>query len=295
MGKPILEVTRIVELREMNIPVLVDGPNYVNRVLQLGVDKRFVASQLSGRGLIDFLNHVLSRTTEFRVSGECQTLEFVCSPRNFGPTNAKLTNDEQRGLLSRLGMETGVFVESVIIPGSSEKGVDATIQSKLEEFSLQFEFAVLVSHDRDFIPVLRKLRHRTRIVCVAVGDDFPTELANEAYHTISIGMEMAWLFSYSYPWIPVKTLTMEQCADLFANADDRKFNQVRLSNNGYVFIACDDLSYTGNSVARFEAFSPYNGYVGPKAASSPEYIKQEYADIVAAHKKRLRGYIDYSP
>lgn len=278
-----------------NIPILVDGPNYVNRVLELGIHKHFVASQLSGRGLISFVNHMLSGSEELQTDAECQTLEFICSQRNFGPSKAKFTNEEQDTFLKRLGMESGVFVELVTIPGSSEKGVDSTIQSKLEDLAPESDFIVLVSHDRDFIPVLHKLRHKTRVICIAIHDNFPAELGNEAYHVIHVGREIPWLFTYQYPWIPVDTLTLEECADLYANADDRKFNQVRITNNGYVYIECEDLAYTGNCVARFETSCAYNGYVGPVAASQTDYIQQEFDDIAKVHREGLRGYFDYHP
>ncbi len=279
----------------MNIPIIVDGPNYVNRILELGIEKRFVASQLSGRGMIEFVNHMLSNTHELELKGQCQTLEFVCSQRCFGPSKSKFSTEEQKAFLDRLGMESGVFVEQVTIPGTSEKGVDATIQSKLEDLAADSDAIVLVSHDRDYIPVLRKLRHKTRVICIAVNDNFPAELGYEAHHIIRVGREIPWLFTYRYPWIPVDTLTLEQCADLYANADDRKFNQVRIANNGYVYIECEDLNYTGNCVARFEITCAYNGYVGPVAASDADYIKQEFADITKVHREGLRGYFDYHP
>lgn len=278
-----------------NIPIIVDGPNYVNRLLELGIKKRFVALQLSGRSLIEFANHMLSSSEEVELDGQCKTLEFVCSQHCFGPSKNKFSLDEQTKFLKRLGMESGVFVEQVTIPGSSEKGVDATVQSKLEELAAESDAIILVSHDRDFIPVLHKLRHKTRVICIAISDNFPPELGNEAHHIISVGRGIPWLFTYKYPWIPIDTLTLEQCADLYANADDRKFNQVRITNNGYVYIECENLDYTGNCIARFETLCAYNRYVGPVAASQSDYIQQEFDDITKVHRENLRGYFDYHP
>jgi hypothetical protein len=45
-----------------------------------------------------------------------------------------------------------------------------------------------------------------------------------------------------YPRYNIKNFTIEDCRDLFAEADDREFNQVRVSEEGEVYISTDTKS-----------------------------------------------------
>ena len=143
---------------------------------------------------------------------------------------------------------------------------------------------------------MKKLRHKIKIITVAINDKFPHELANESFAVIELGPHFVWLFTYSYPFYPIETFTVEQCENLYSNADDRKFNRVVITKNNYVCIASDeDINNFFNFKCYFEILVPYNGYVGPLAASDEDYIKTEYQDIMNACKKGLSGYIDFHP
>jgi len=277
-----------------NIPILIDGPNFINRLIELGIKNKFIACQLTLRGLLEFVNQQLKKIND--IKGRCNTVEFVCSTKRFGPTKNKFTEEEQNSLLHRLMRENGVYVDKIDIPGSTEKGVDSTIQSKIEDFVKHYDAIVLVSHDRDYIPVMKKLRHKIKIITVAINDKFPHELANESFAVIELGPHFVWLFNYSYPFYPIETFTVEQCEDLYSNADDRKFNRVVITKNNYVCIANDeDINNFFNFKCYFESLVPYNGYVGPLGASDENYIKTEYQDIMNAYKKGFSGYIDFHP
>ena len=44
---------------------------------------------------------------------------------------------------------------------------------------------------------------------------------------------------------------------------------------------------------RYETLQAYNGYVGPKAASKPKYINDNYEDMIYGWKHEAKGYYDY--
>jgi NYN domain len=276
-----------------NIPVIIDGSNFVPRVIELGVNPRFISQQLSIRGLIDLLNERLP-DVQF-VKGQCETAEFVCSQKLLGSSKTKLTKPEQDVLLARLRSETGVYVDEINIPGGTEKGVDTTVAGRLDDLASSKGCCVLVTRDRDYIPVLHRLRHKLRVIIFDVLGDAPTDLRNEAFATLTLGHDYPSLFTYSYPTIHIARLDEESCGRLFAQADDRRFNQVRVKNNGDVYISC---RHTGNKQLgglrfRFETFTPFNDYVGPRAASDSDYVKRQLSDITTAWNGNHTGLLDY--
>jgi len=78
----------------------------------------------------------------------------------FGPPSNKFTQDERNNLIDRIKEEIAVHVQEVDIPGSSEKGVDIMISTRIETYLEHLEFVVLVSEDRDFVPLLKKMREK---------------------------------------------------------------------------------------------------------------------------------------
>lgn len=78
----------------------------------------------------------------------------------------------------------------------------------------------------------------------------------------------------------VHTLTLEQLTDLVASGDDTKRNQIRIKEDGTIFLS----TVVGNNgldgiAGRFETFDANNGYVGQTAAANQEYIKRLYLTI----------------
>ena len=167
----------------------------------------------------------------------------------------------------------------------------------LETFSNKHECISLISHDRDFVPVLKKLREKgKKTYLFALSDKFPTELNNEAYQTIRIDQDWRHYFTYSYPrYFINEDFSKEKFRELVSNADDRQHNQLRVDNNGGVYYSFE---YVGaqniNGVKfRFETLIAFNGYVGPKAASDKKYITDEYEDIIYGWDHSAEGYYDY--
>ena len=275
-----------------NIPILIDGPNYINRVMELEIDPVHIARQLSLDALREVVNEKLKEFSSF--SGVCESVEFICSKKRFGPNSNKFTENQQATLLNRLRAETGVYVDIIDIPGSSEKGVDLTVSGKIEEYSSDVDGIVLVSADRDFIPTIKKMRHKLKLFLVALRENYPFELQNEAYSTLFLHEDYRGLFKYNYPRFHIEDLTEENCAELFSEADDRISNQIRATYDGYVHVSktvgFKDLF---DAKFRWETYVAYNGYVGPKAASDTKYIKNQLNEIRLAWKAGGTGYIDY--
>jgi hypothetical protein len=276
-----------------SIPVIIDGPNYINRLLDLGIGPSHLSRQLILRGLMEVIDQELH--TIPGITGKCSTTEFFCSKRRFGSGASKFTQEQQSRLLARMCSEVGVYVDVIDIPGSSEKGVDTTISGKLEDLATEDRTVILVSADRDYIPTLKKLRHKLEVILFSPLEELPVELQNEAYATIFLGYGDPFLFSYAYPRFDIATLTIEQCADLVSEADDRCSNQLRVDHDGKVYIAKRDENFHFLDHVRFsfESYATYNGYVGPKRASKVDKIQQLYNDIKSSWKDGREGYIDY--
>lgn len=275
------------------IAVMVDGPNFINRILDMRIDKDLISRQLILSGLREIINKKLCDS--IKIKGRCEIIEFVCSRKLFGPSSNKFTQDERDNLLNRIMGEIGVHVEELHIPGSPEKGVDNLISTKIETYLEQSESIVLVSEDRDFIPVLKKMRERgKKIIVVSLKDRYPKEIINEAYVKIDIKDNYEYLFNYSYPYFFIQKFTIDDCREMISNADDGKLNQIRVDDNGKVYISHENVG-TDNLAGvkyRFETFGRYNGYVGPKAASDKKYVSEQFNDIKLAWELGAEGYID---
>ena len=78
----------------------------------------------------------------------------------------------------------------------------------------------------------------------------------------------------------VYELTMEQLIELIALGDDSIRNQIRIKEDGTIFLS----SIVGNNcltgiAGRFETFDANNGYVGRKAATNEQHIQSIYLAI----------------
>jgi uncharacterized LabA/DUF88 family protein len=276
------------------IPIVIDGPNFINRILELNIDKDIIAEQLTIDGFRTRLNEILA---EMDISGQVDLVEFVCSKKLFGQGTSKFTQLERDSMLQRLMHERGIHVEEVNLPGSSEKGVDTTVASILETYLEKNESIFLISHDRDFVPVLKKLRGKgKKIYLIALNGTLPHELSNEAYQTIRMDEEWVHFFTYTYPsYFVSRGFTKEQFRHMLSNADDRHHNQLRVDKDGRVyysheFVGAQELD---GVKFQFETLCAFNGYVGPKAASDTKYVTDEYDDLVYGWAHDAKGYYDY--
>jgi len=286
----------VVPLISMNdkAPIIIDGANFINRILDMEIDKGLISKQLILRGLREILNEKLRDLKTIKV--KCEKIEFVCSKKSFGPSSNKFTRNERNILLSRIMEEIGVYVKEVDIPGKSEKGVDIMISTRIETYLENSNFLVLVSADRDYIPVLNKMREKQKkIIVVSLQSNYPREIANEAYARIDIKDNYECLFEYSYPRFFIHDFTIENCREMISDADDRKTNQIRVDDHGSVYISHENVG-SANLVGvkyRFETFAPFHGYVGPKAASDQRFVNRQFKQIKSAWELNAIGYIDY--
>ncbi len=275
-------------------PIIIDGPNFINRILELEIDKDIIAKQLTLDGLRKRLNSIFQETD---INIQVDLMEFVCSKKLFGQCTNKFSQQERDSMVKRLMAEKGVHIEEVSLPGSSEKGVDTMVSSMLETFSDKHESILLISHDRDFVPVLKKLREKgKKTYLFALNDRFPIELSNEAYQTIKIDQEWRHYFTYSYPrYFINEDFSKEKFRELVSNADDRQHNQLRVDKDGAVYYSFRYVGAQDIDVVkfRFETLVAFNGYVGPKAASDKKYITDEYEDIIYGWNHGAKGYYDY--
>ena len=78
----------------------------------------------------------------------------------------------------------------------------------------------------------------------------------------------------------VHTLTMEQLRDLIRSGDDSKQNQIRIKEDGTIFLSqIVDGDCLDGIVGRFETFQPNNHYVGPESAKDDKYIRRLFLTI----------------
>jgi NYN domain len=278
-----------------NVAIFIDGPNFINRLLDMKIDNDLISQQLTLDG---FRREVKRELEELgRLEGECDTVEFVCSEKMFGSDQSKFTREERELLLGRLGAEPGVHVERVHLPGKDEKGVDGTVATGIENFMDHNSAAVLVSADRDFVPLLRRMRERgKKVVTVALNDHYPPELTNESYFTLSLGDQHAAFFEYAYPRCNIEDLDYENMRRMIANADDRMFKRVQITKGGQVSIARWEWSVPEERPGvkfSFETFAPGNDYAGPRAASDEGHVNEYLEDIHKAWRRGAHGHIDY--
>jgi len=277
------------------IPIIIDGPNFINRIIELGINSDIIANQLSLVAFRNRINQILLLTLGY--GEQSYQIEFVCSNKQFGPNTNKFTNDERELLLNRLKREQGVHINEIIIPGRKEKGVDGEIMISLERFSQSHDILIFFSYDRDFIPILKKIKNEgKKVITISLNDKFDSELMNLSYATFEFEDKYTSLFKYKYPEYKIENLTLNDCRNMYSNADDSVCNRVIAWRNGTIFISknAEDNDLRG---ARFyqEIFQAFNRYVGPLAASDKKYIEREHLDIKAAWEKGVDGYIDFHP
>ncbi len=164
--------------------VAIDGSNLINRIIEDGVPKERIARELSISGLSAHIQ------TLIRINiGTNRTLgtEFFHSNNLIGPKGKQFTKEEQDQLLRQIADEPGVTTRLVDIPGNKEKGIDIAVASALFEKSGHCETLVLVSSDRDYIPVLESLKRMGKyVVTVGFRKSHPSELINLSFLFIDL-------------------------------------------------------------------------------------------------------------
>lgn len=177
--------------------VAIDGANFINRLIEFGRPIDEISSSLSIGQLVAMIqSQVRARVGSDRSLGA----DFFYTNHLIGPKNNRFTKEQQDGFITNASQEDGVTTRAISVPSDSdkEKGVDIAIASSLFEMSSHCETLVLVSADRDFIPVLQSLRRLGKFVCTVGYREFqPAEMLNESQYFFDI---RDWgIFSASWP------------------------------------------------------------------------------------------------
>lgn len=274
-------------MNKEDIPIIIDGPNYINRILDMSIDKDIISNQLSFKNFRDVLKIQLK---ERGIDVQLPIIEFVCSKKLFGSSLKKFTQSERDTMLERVINEQGVHIEEVNLPGSTEKGVDNMITMKIESFSERYKQIIFITNDRDFIPLLSKMRNKgTNIILVSLSKTVPKELINECYISINLYNQYECFFKYNYSHYPLyRDFDLKKYREIVSNADDRVNNQFRVTTTGFVYLSFKDTGFKNilGLKFRFSTFGAGNGYVGPLAASDSKYIEKGYKKLIMAWKSK---------
>ena len=165
----------------MNACVIVDGPNFISRLIDIGIDKDLITTKLSINALWNnLLKHTLRK--EFPNLLLTPGVEFYCSPKRPGSTSDKLSEDQWISLQERISRENAVSVNKIEIRSRNEKGLDIAIATRMIELSEICDIICLASSDKDFIPAIEYLKRRGKyIVTIGIDIKHPPELRNLSY------------------------------------------------------------------------------------------------------------------
>lgn len=92
----------------------------------------------------------------------------------------------------------------------------------------------------------------------------------------------------------IDNFTLESVTQLIASKDDSEHHQIRVTENGILFLS-DDVGNINLDDIRFvlETWDAGNGYVGWSAALDEVWVERIYQAIKQAWEKGDRGYIDW--
>jgi len=170
----------------MKYSVIVDGPNFISRLIGFGFDNDKIANDFSLNGLlVEGIRPHLRK--EFSSGVMSLGLEFIYSKKLPGPKGKKLSTDQWKKFLSRSSTENAVYLKIIDISSSHEKGVDVAVATRLIEVTENCEIICLVSSDNDYIPVLEYLKRKGKYVCTAgLKKSHTVELKNLSYLFIDL-------------------------------------------------------------------------------------------------------------
>lgn len=169
----------------MKFFMVIDGPNIISRLIDIGIKKEIIVHQLSINKLY---NDEIKRILRIEFSTiTCLGLEFICSEKSPGPQKKKLSKEEFNILTERLSFENSVYLNKISISSNNEKGVDVAVAMRMIEVSETCDIICLVSSDKDYIPALEFLRKKGKyIVTAGIKEKHPKEIINLSYLFIDL-------------------------------------------------------------------------------------------------------------
>lgn len=66
-------------MKEENIPIVIDGPNYINRILDMSIDKDIISKQLS---FDNFRETIKDELLKVGIISNLNIVEFICSQKS---------------------------------------------------------------------------------------------------------------------------------------------------------------------------------------------------------------------
>lgn len=272
----------------MSCPIIIDGPNFINRILDYGISKEIIIEYLSLAGL----RHVLNQELLSRENEEC-TIEFLHSGRAFGYEASQFTLSEQIQFVERLMLERGVHIDKIEVAGvkgRKEKGIDIACASRLWKKSFTHNIMAFISEDRDFIPVLKDMREIGKKVVIFSYAIKPTiEVMNEAYLYVDLRKYSTTLFpSNNMPTSKnLVDLSLKDITDFLLSVSVC-FGKISMNDNGYVLFKYGGTNYQH---ADFDLYSNiFNGAKrGVLAASDKSFVQTILDDMhESLNKKKKR-------
>ncbi|MCS3689397.1 N-acetyl-beta-hexosaminidase [Bradyrhizobium elkanii] len=89
-------------------------------------------------------------------------------------------------------------------------------------------------------------------------------------------------------------LTLENVRTLIASKDDSTHRQIRVSNDGFLYLSDDVGNRNLDGVKfRLETLDPFNGYVGADAAKSDSWVESVYRTVKKNRESGFTGYVDF--
>jgi len=187
----------------MSTALFVDLPNSYSSLLESNIDEP--------RTLRDYflLWFDFDRLAE-RLTKEFSPVWVFYSGRHFGPRSNRVEDTYLDTFISRCNKLTGVTAHDVDIPGEqrevakylceqcgregvaqweSEKGIDASLAVHMFDTADSWDSAILLSGDADYVPAVRSLRRRGKIVMGAGFSNPSTALVRECYEYVDLASD----------------------------------------------------------------------------------------------------------
>lgn len=95
----------------------------------------------------------------------------------------------------------------------------------------------------------------------------------------------------------IRTFTIDQMRELIYNGNDNFNNQIRVSNDGFIFLSDDKtgLDSIEKIKYRMETFCAGNEYIGPKASTDNKYVSSLFTMFTTAWNDNINeDYLDES-
>jgi uncharacterized LabA/DUF88 family protein len=166
--------------------VFIDLPNFYSQLIRFLREEDILLLKGYFLTWLDF--DILAK----EITNSSSDIWIFYSEKRIGPSNARIEGKELQNYIKRINMLEGVTAYDVNIPGeqreyftincpnckresqgesASEKGIDASLAVHMFDTMDSWNVAFLLSGDADFVPAVKSLRRRGKMV---IGGGFPS-------------------------------------------------------------------------------------------------------------------------